>query len=82
VDAWESPDAPDALPAPLQGLLVRDAMTGIFEHNVESVMGTAVGQVVGMLDDVRSVRDVMYELVQEFADAMISLTSLRDDADD
>jgi NAD(P)H-dependent flavin oxidoreductase YrpB (nitropropane dioxygenase family) len=78
VEAWESEDAPSPLPAPLQGLLVREAMAGIFEHNVEEVMGTAVGQVVGMLDEMRSVREVMYELVEECIEAMTALNTLQD----
>jgi NAD(P)H-dependent flavin oxidoreductase YrpB (nitropropane dioxygenase family) len=69
VDAWESSGAPAALPAPLQGMLVRDQMTAIFDHEVEEVMGTAVGQAVGMMDRVKTVRDQMYELVDEFAEA-------------
>ena len=66
VDAWNEPKAPSALPAPLQGMLVRDCMTGIFDHQVEEVMGTAVGQMVGMVHEIRSVRYVMDELVDGF----------------
>jgi NAD(P)H-dependent flavin oxidoreductase YrpB (nitropropane dioxygenase family) len=73
VDAWESAGAPPPLPAPLQGLLVRDTMTAIFDHEVEEVMGTAVGQAVGMIDKITSVREQMYELVDEFAGAATGL---------
>ncbi|MPZ25961.1 MAG: nitronate monooxygenase [Micromonosporaceae bacterium] len=69
VDAWESGGAPPPLPAPLQGLLVRDTMTAIFDHEVEEVMGTAVGQAVGMMGKVTNVRTQMYELVDGFAGA-------------
>jgi NAD(P)H-dependent flavin oxidoreductase YrpB (nitropropane dioxygenase family) len=74
VDAWEAAGAPAALPAPLQGLLVRDTMTAIFDHEVEEVMGTAVGQVVGMISETKTVRDQMYQLVDEFADAIAALS--------
>jgi NAD(P)H-dependent flavin oxidoreductase YrpB (nitropropane dioxygenase family) len=76
VEAWDALDAPAPLPAPLQGMLVRDAMTGIFEHEVEDVMGTAVGEVVGMLNDIRPVRQVMYRLVEEFGEAAAALDAL------
>jgi NAD(P)H-dependent flavin oxidoreductase YrpB (nitropropane dioxygenase family) len=78
VDAWAGPDAPEPLPAPLQGMLVRDCMTGIFDHRVEAVMGTAVGQVVGMVHQIRSVRHVMDDLVEGFlvgADNVKALTA-------
>lgn len=69
VDAWESGSAPEPLPAPLQGLLVRDTMTAMFDHEVTEVMGTAVGQVVGMMGRITDVRTQMYELVEGFATA-------------
>lgn len=80
VEAWESPSAPSPLPAPLQGMLVRDAMTSIFEHEVEPLMGTAVGQVVGMISEIRSARDLMYQLVEEFAEASSRVADLLDSA--
>jgi NAD(P)H-dependent flavin oxidoreductase YrpB (nitropropane dioxygenase family) len=70
VDAWESAGAPRPLPSPLQALLVRDTMTAIFDHEVEQVMGTAVGQVVGMIDRVKSTKDQMYELMEQFGKAV------------
>jgi NAD(P)H-dependent flavin oxidoreductase YrpB (nitropropane dioxygenase family) len=75
-DAWEEPDAPPILPTPLQGLLVRDAIAGAYDHKVEAVMGGTAGQVIGMLQRVRSVRDVMHEMVSEYADAMERLREL------
>jgi NAD(P)H-dependent flavin oxidoreductase YrpB (nitropropane dioxygenase family) len=79
VDAWGEPGAPEALPAPLQGLLVRDTMTGIFDHEVEPVMGTAVGQVVGTVHSVRRVRQVMDDLVEGFIDGANRLATLLED---
>jgi NAD(P)H-dependent flavin oxidoreductase YrpB (nitropropane dioxygenase family) len=70
VDAWETPGAPAPLPSPLQALLVRDTMTAMFDHEVEEVMGTAVGQVVGMIDRVKSTKDQMYELMEQFGKAV------------
>ena len=76
VDAWDEPGAPDPLPAPLQGILVRDSMTGMFDWSVTTVMGTAVGQVVGTVTEVRRARRVMEELVEGFIEAATRLAGL------
>jgi NAD(P)H-dependent flavin oxidoreductase YrpB (nitropropane dioxygenase family) len=79
VDAWGEPGAPDPLATPLQGMLVRDTMTGIFDNQVEAVMGTAVGQVVGMMHRVRAVRDVVDELVQGYITGVENVVSSLDE---
>ncbi|MCK5890268.1 nitronate monooxygenase [Aeromicrobium sp.] len=77
VSAWEDPGAPvSPLPMPLQGLLVRDPIVSAWEHGVDPVMGTPVGQIVGMLNRRTTVRDVMLELVEEFADSTQRLIAL------
>lgn len=69
VQAWESDDAPRALPTPLQGQLVRDAMTSAVEHGIDDVLGTPVGQVVGMMHRRERCADVVNRLVEEFVEA-------------
>ncbi len=76
VAAWDAPNAPGTLPAPLQGVLVREMMTGIFDHNVERAMGTAVGQNVGMLHGVRPSRQIMFDLVNGYVDASSRVAEL------
>lgn len=76
VDAWESADAPEPLPMPLQGLLVRDAVVSAHEHHIATVMGTPVGQVVGMMNKSSTVREVMFGLVDEFAESAQRLVGL------
>lgn len=78
VDAWASEDAAEPLPMPLQGLLVRDTVVSAFEHRVAPVMGTPVGQVVGMMNKNTTVREVMFDLVEEFADSARRLAGLLD----
>jgi len=73
VDAWGAPDAPPPLTAPLQQLLVRDATISANEHGVEAVLGTPVGQIVGMMHGEPSVRMVIEELVAGFIDATAGL---------
>ncbi len=74
-DAWEDPANPDPLPMPLQPQLVREAQARI-SRSAHKSPGAAdlanyfVGQIVGSLKHVKSVRTVMQELVQEYADTM------------
>jgi len=74
-DAWEDPSNPDPLPMPLQPRLVREAQARISRTSHKSA-GAAqlanyfVGQVVGSMNHVKSVRAVMEELVVEYADTM------------
>jgi NAD(P)H-dependent flavin oxidoreductase YrpB (nitropropane dioxygenase family) len=76
VNAWAEDGAPTALPAPQQGLLVRDTMAGIFDHQMEPLMGTATGQVVGMIHSVRGVRQVMADLIDEFVEGAQRVATL------
>ncbi|HWL41874.1 MAG TPA: nitronate monooxygenase family protein [Ilumatobacter sp.] len=76
VAAWTEPGAPSALPAPMQGMLVRDTMTGIFDHRVSEVMGTAVGQIVGTIKDVRRARRVIEDLIEEYVEASMRVAEL------
>ena len=62
VRAWESEDAPAPLKAPLQQLLVGEAMLSALEHDVDDAIGSPAGQVVGMIDRERTVEQVMREL--------------------
>ncbi|MPZ25966.1 MAG: nitronate monooxygenase [Micromonosporaceae bacterium] len=78
VAAWEQAGAPRPLPAPLQGMLVREAMIGMFEARRET-MGTPLGQVVGMMDRQAPARDVMYDLMAGTADSLARLRRLTDD---
>jgi NAD(P)H-dependent flavin oxidoreductase YrpB (nitropropane dioxygenase family) len=76
VAAWDAEDAPEPLPSPLQGLLVRDTLTGIFDHRVVEVMGTAVGQTVGPLREIRRARRVMDDLIEGYIDGSSRVAEL------
>lgn len=80
-DAWEDPSNPDPLPMPLQPRLVREAQARINRtaHNHEGSQQLAnyfVGQIVGSLDHVKSVRQVMEDFAHEYADTMDVLFGL------
>ena len=74
-DAWEDPSNPDPLPMPLQPRLVREAQARIQRAahknpGAEQLANYFVGQIVGSLNHTKSVRTVMEEFAQEYADTM------------
>jgi NAD(P)H-dependent flavin oxidoreductase YrpB (nitropropane dioxygenase family) len=80
-EAWDDPANPQPLPMPLQPRLVREAQARI-SRSAHKSPGAAeladyfVGQIVGSMNQVKSVRAVIEELVQEYADAMERLDAL------
>jgi NAD(P)H-dependent flavin oxidoreductase YrpB (nitropropane dioxygenase family) len=75
-DAWERPDSPGYLPMPLQFMLVSDAYSRINRSQDREMVGAPVGQIVGAMNQVRPVRDVMYDLVEEYTEAAARLERL------
>ncbi|MER7837571.1 nitronate monooxygenase family protein [Streptomyces sp. NPDC096040] len=69
-DAWDDPNGPGALPMPLQGLLVAEAVTRIQKYEVEPLLGTPVGQIVGRMTSERSVQAVFDDLTRGFEQAV------------
>ncbi|MGA5564395.1 NAD(P)H-dependent flavin oxidoreductase [Streptomyces platensis] len=69
-DAWDDPSGPGPLPMPLQGLLVAEANSRIQRHEIESLLGTPVGQIVGRMNSERSVQAVFDELTRGFERAI------------
>lgn len=76
-EAWSAPDAPQPLPMPLQNLLVADAHQRIHAANDPSVVSMPVGQIVGRMNAVRPVPEVMDELVAGFEQALARLDKIR-----
>jgi NAD(P)H-dependent flavin oxidoreductase YrpB (nitropropane dioxygenase family) len=75
-EAWEREDSPGTLPMPLQFMLINDAMRRINKYNVKELTTMPVGQIVGRMNKVRPVRDVMFDLVDEFVEASQKLEKL------
>ncbi|MEU4089188.1 NAD(P)H-dependent flavin oxidoreductase [Streptomyces aureus] len=69
-DAWDDPHGPGTLPMPLQGLLVADAVSRIQKYEVEPLLGTPVGQIVGRMNSERSVQEVFDDLTRGFERAV------------
>jgi len=86
IKAWEGPDSPGTLQMPLQFMLVADALAriGAYAEKPESrareLAGTAIGQVVGRMNTVRSTRDVIYDMVKEYIDVVERMKKGLDDA--
>lgn len=80
-DAWDDPNGPGTLPMPLQGLLVAEALSRIQKHEVEPLLGTPVGQIVGRMNSERSVQEVFDDLTRGFEHAVDRINRIagRDD---
>jgi NAD(P)H-dependent flavin oxidoreductase YrpB (nitropropane dioxygenase family) len=75
--AWAEPGAPEPLPMPLQNLLVAEAHQRIAAANDPSVVAMPVGQIVGRMNAVRPVAELVAELVAEFDQTVQRLDKLR-----
>jgi len=79
-DEWEAPDAPEPMPMPLQTALVAEAQLRINraaatpDSGANRLANYFVGQVVGQLDRVRPARQVLLDMVTEYADVVERFT--------
>jgi NAD(P)H-dependent flavin oxidoreductase YrpB (nitropropane dioxygenase family) len=76
-DAWLAPDAPEPLPMPLQNLLVSDAHQRLMRSGDPDVIPMPVGQIVGRMNEVRPVAEVISSLTAELAETVARLGRLR-----
>jgi len=74
-DAWESDDAPEPLPMPLQSIVSEPAMariTKLAEGGHEGATKLAsyfVGQGVGLMNESLSTKAVVYEFMEDYLNA-------------
>ena len=76
-EAWAEEGAPQPLPMPLQNLLVADAHSRMNAHGDPDVISMPVGQIVGTMNEVRPVADIVADLVAEFEETVARLDKLR-----
>lgn len=62
IEAWEDPTTPDPLGMPLQYMLNSEATARMRAAGAEELIGTPIGQIVGSMNETRTVADVMAEL--------------------
>ncbi|WP_349607739.1 nitronate monooxygenase [Cupriavidus sp. DF5525] len=74
-EAWERPDAPVPLQAPLQAVLWNPAQARVVRAKRKEYFSYPAGQGVWDLTHERSVKDVMYQLQLEYAEAMERITA-------
>jgi len=77
-EAWESPDSPGPLGMPLQFMVTSDAVARghRYADKAKNVMFNPVGQIVGTMNSVRPVKEVIYDLVQGYLEAAERLQRL------
>lgn len=75
-EAWEQPGAPKYLPTPLQGILYNEAHARVVRAKRKDLYSFPAGQVVGMINEETTVRDVMYQLQLEYLETMERLRNL------
>ena len=75
-EAWAEEDAPAPLPMPLQNLLVADAHSRISASGDPDVISMPIGQIVGRMNEVRPVAEVMASLVAEFEETVARLGTI------
>ncbi|QIV82767.1 NAD(P)H-dependent flavin oxidoreductase [Mycolicibacterium frederiksbergense] len=68
-DAWDADNAPDPLPMPLQNILVSEAHQRMNESSDPTAVAMPVGQIVGRMNEIRPVADIIGELVSGFEEA-------------
>jgi len=67
-EAWESPDAPATLPMPLQFILWSYATRRITAAGNRELLGMPVGQIVSRMNKVRTAKEVVYDMIEEYID--------------
>jgi len=75
-EAWEQPDAPKPLLAPLQAVLYNPGHARVVRAQRKEMYSHAAGQAVGDLKSETSVKDVMYTLQLEYAQALERMAAL------
>lgn len=80
-DAWDSPEGPGALPMPLMGMVSEPSFARIERaaaagnEDARQLVSYFVGQGVGLVEQIRSSRQVVQDFREEFLDAVHSLNA-------
>jgi NAD(P)H-dependent flavin oxidoreductase YrpB (nitropropane dioxygenase family) len=75
-EIWSRPDAPPALMPPLQRVLFLQAMDRVERANRPDLFSTPAGQVVGMMNEDTTCKEILYRMQKEFAEATESLEAV------
>lgn len=69
-NAWEQTGAPPTLGMPFQHLLAQEAMKRARRSNAPGFLSWPAGQVIGQMNEVTSVREIMFRMLSEFGDTV------------
>ena len=81
-EAWDGKDSPGTLPMPLQFLATADASQRIYRHaqsnepGSDALLGSPVGQVVGQMNAKRPAKNILFDMVHEYIDAVGGLSEM------
>jgi NAD(P)H-dependent flavin oxidoreductase YrpB (nitropropane dioxygenase family) len=85
-ESWDGADSPGTLPMPLMGMVSEPSFRQIEKavvngnQQARELVSYFVGQGVGLIEAERSARQVVQDFREEFADAVLGLTAMLDDA--
>jgi NAD(P)H-dependent flavin oxidoreductase YrpB (nitropropane dioxygenase family) len=74
-EAWEDPEGPGPLGMPLQNILTAEANARIARSHRKDLVFAPVGQIVGSMNEVRPVREVIFAMVEEYIETVERLSS-------
>ena len=74
-DAWEAPESPGTLPMPLQFILNSYASQKMGAKPPRELVGMPVGQIVSRMNKVRTTKQVVVEMVEEYVDVTQRLSA-------
>ncbi|WP_067453460.1 NAD(P)H-dependent flavin oxidoreductase [Actinomadura macra] len=75
-DAWESEQSPGCLPMPMQFMLIADALPRIARSGDGELVTFPVGQIVGSMNRVTPAAQVVFDLIDEYVEAVERLNSI------
>jgi NAD(P)H-dependent flavin oxidoreductase YrpB (nitropropane dioxygenase family) len=75
-EAWESPASPGTLPMPLQFILNSYATRKAQRAGASELIGMPVGQIVSRMNQVRTAKQVVYELVEGYIEASERISAM------
>jgi NAD(P)H-dependent flavin oxidoreductase YrpB (nitropropane dioxygenase family) len=78
-EAWVQPGAPQPLPMPWQSVLSTEARLRFDRAVAKDFMTCPVGQIVGTMKHETSVRQVIYDMLEEFGETLVGMTDLAAD---
>ncbi len=74
-DAWEAPESPGTLPMPLQFILNSYATQKMGSKPPRELVGMPVGQIVSRMNQVRTSKAVVQDMVEEYVDVAQRLSA-------